>query len=72
MSECDHKNLLQRRTQRFVENEWRDSTIQIGCADCDRSLGFKSTAYAFYTENVKRRVLPVETYVEQTAESPRD
>lgn len=60
--QCEHKNKLQRRTQRYSGSQWHDSTIEIGCADCDCRLGIKTTAWAFATEAVPRQVLPIEPY----------
>lgn len=66
MGDCPHTNKLQSRTQRFVNGEWIDSTITIGCGDCDKVLRIGSKAPAFYTEDVPRRVLPIEPYQEKT------
>lgn len=64
MADCPHTNKLQRRTQRFVGGEWIDSSIIIGCGDCDKVLRIGSKAPAFYTEDVPRRELPVEPYAQ--------
>ena len=62
LTSCNHDKKLQRRTQRFVEGQWKDSTIEIGCASCDARLSFLTKEFAFYSENTPRRVLDIEPY----------